>query len=66
MITDRMGEVEPVYIDEVTSRIRYCLMSLRDVLDIIERTHQYENSYIIESLRSVEKDIKNLRKFISV
>lgn len=51
-------------IDKVASNLRTQIINLHNILDSIERTHQYEDGYIRESLRESENELRRLRKFL--
>ena len=52
------------YIELVASHLRSQVVIMHNVLGAIERDHDGEEEYIHESLRSVEYEIRRLRKFI--
>lgn len=51
-------------IDKVASNLRTQIINLHNVLDTIERTHHYEDGYILESLKESETELRRLRKLI--
>lgn len=51
-------------IDKVASNLRTQIINLHNILDAIERTHQYEDGYILESIKESEIGLRRLRKFI--
>lgn len=52
------------YIDRVASDLRTQIINLHNILETIERTHRYEDDYIMRSLKESESDLRRLRKFI--
>lgn len=52
------------HIDRVTSDLRHQIINLHNILETIERTHRYEDDYILRSLKESETDLRRLRKFI--
>ncbi len=62
---NRFEQANSPHIDQVASNLRTQIISLHNVLETIERTHRYEDSFITESLRDSELELRRLRKFIN-
>ncbi len=62
-MSNRLNTTSP-YLDMVVSHLRLQITSLNSVLETVERTHTYEDEYIRESIKTVEKELHRLRKFI--
>lgn len=53
-----------IYLDFVASWLRSQVAELSRALMMIEETHDYHNDSINESLRTVESELRRIRKFI--
>ncbi|MGE0268168.1 MAG: hypothetical protein AB7S78_06920 [Candidatus Omnitrophota bacterium] len=53
------------YIDQVVSNIRTQIINLHNCLETIERTHRYDDGFILESLKESETELRRLRRRIS-
>ena len=60
----RLDQQSRPYLDMVASHLRSQIVVLHNTLETIERTHDYEEDYIIESFKTVENELRRLRKFI--
>jgi len=54
------------YLEMVVGHIRAQIVLLSNVLETIERTHDYKEDYIKESLKTAESELRRLRKLIDV
>lgn len=52
------------YIDRIATDLRTQIINLHNILETIERTHRYEDDFILQSLKESEADLRRLRKFI--
>ena len=52
------------YVDVVASHLRSQIVTLHNILETIERTADYQDEYIQTSLKTVEKELNRLRKFV--
>ena len=55
---------QKIYLDLVVSQLRSGIVKLSHVLVTIEGMHDYHDDYIKETLKTVETEIKRIRKFI--
>jgi hypothetical protein len=62
---NRLVNKESPYLDLVASHLRSQIMTMNSVLETIERNHSYEDDYIRESLRTVEQELRRLRRFVN-
>lgn len=53
-----------LYMDLVTSHLRRQITDLNSVLDTVERTNNYQDDFVQESIKTVERELHRLRKFI--
>jgi glutamine amidotransferase-like uncharacterized protein len=65
-IGDQMSIISGIHMDYVVSYLRAQLGTINGVLQCIENTNGMEVSYIKESLKRVESDIKKVRKVFEV
>ena len=63
-MTNRLVNKESPYLDLVASHLRSQIMTMHNVLETIERSHSYDDDYIGESMRTVEQELRRLRRFI--
>jgi len=61
---NRFDKASSPLIDKVASNLRTQIINLHNILETIERTHQYEDGFIVESLKESETELRRLRKFI--
>lgn len=61
---NRFQQAASPEIDKVASNIRTQIINLHTVLETIERTHYYGDSFTIEALKEAENELRRLRKFI--
>ena len=54
------------YLEMVVSHLRGQIVTLHQVLESIERTGSYEGDYVRESLKTVESELRRLRKLIDL
>ena len=54
------------YLEMVVSHLKEQLSKLQMVVEAIERNHGYEEDYIHESIKSVESELRRLRKLINL
>lgn len=66
MRKSRLQNPSSPYIDLVSSYLRSQIVTLHKVLEQIERTHSYEEDYVIMAIREAEQELRRLRKFIDV
>ena len=64
-MSNRLVNKESPYLDLVASHMRSQILKLKNVLGTIERNHHYEENYICESIRTVEQELRRLRRFIN-
>lgn len=64
-MTNRLVNKESPYLDLVASHLRSQIVMLNNVLETIERNHNYEDDYISESIRTVEQGLRRLRRFVN-
>ncbi len=60
----RYVEDSGLYLEMIASQLRSQIVTLSNVLETIERTHQCDDEYIEQSLRSVAIELGRLRKTI--
>ena len=61
----RLGTQASPYLDMVVSHLRSQIVALHTTLETIERTRDYEDEYIRESIKTVERELHRLRKFVN-
>jgi len=61
---NRIESQSNLYTDMVVSHLRSQIVAMHNVLETIERTHNYEDDYIAESIKTVETELRRLRKYI--
>lgn len=54
------------YLDMVVSHLREQLVKLQKVVETVERNHSYQEDYVYESIKSVESELRRLRKLINL
>lgn len=54
------------YLEMVVSHIRGQIVALHGILETIERNHGYQEEYIDQSIKSVEAELRRLRKLINL
>ena len=62
---NQLANKESPYLDLVASYLRSQIVMLHNVLETIERNHNYEDDYIYESIRAVEQELRRLRRFVN-
>ena len=55
-----------LYLDMVVSHLREQVITLHKILESVERSHSYDDEFINESIKSVESELRRLRKLINV
>jgi hypothetical protein len=53
-----------LYMDLVMSHLRRQINELNAIVDNVERTSDYKDDYVQESIKTVERELHRLRKFI--
>jgi hypothetical protein len=61
---NRLETTSTIYLEMVVSHLRNQIATLHHALEAIERTHDYEDAYFMESLKVVEGELRRLRKSI--
>lgn len=53
-----------IYLDLVASWLCSEIAKLTHVLTIIEETHDYHDEYVHESIKTAERSLRRIRKFV--
>ena len=61
----RLRSSSTQYLDMIVSQLRSQIVTMHNILELIERTHSYEDDYIISSIKMVEIELRRLRSFIN-
>jgi hypothetical protein len=64
-VTSRLVNKGSPYLDLVAYHLRSQIMMMTSMLETIERNHSYEDDYIRESIRTVEQELRRLRRFVN-